>query len=73
MEILLGVDGKNEIILGKGDIISMPTNMFRGFENAGDEEALRVVMKIPDNWLPGLLNGEKVKAKYSYPVVFSIE
>ena len=29
-----GADGKNEIILGKGDIISMPTNMFRGFENA---------------------------------------
>ena len=55
-----GVDGKNEIILGKGDIISMPTNMFRGFENAGDEEGLIFVVLGNDNpgiitWIPKVL------------------
>ena len=55
-----GVDGKNEIILGKGDIISMPTNMFRGFENAGDEEGLIFVVLGNDDpgiitWIPKVL------------------
>lgn len=30
-------DEKGEIIVHPGDIISLPTNMFRGFENVGDE------------------------------------
>lgn len=30
-------DEKGETILHPGDIISLPTNMFRGFENVGDE------------------------------------
>ena len=30
-------DEKSETILHPGDIISLPTNMFRGFENVGDE------------------------------------
>lgn len=30
-------DEKTETILHPGDIISLPTNMFRGFENVGDE------------------------------------
>ena len=55
-----GVDGKNEIILGRGDIISMPTNMFRGFENAGDEEGLIFVVLGNDDpgiitWIPKVL------------------
>ena len=59
-----GADGKNEIILGKGDIISMPTNMFRGFENAGNEEGLIFVVLGNDDpgiitWVPGVL----IKAK----------
>ena len=59
-----GVDGKNEIILGKGDIISMPTNMFRGFENAGDEEGLIFVVLGNDDpgiitWIPKVLNSAK--------------
>ena len=59
-----GADGKNEIILGKGDIISMPTNMFRGFENAGDEEGLIFVVLGNDDpgiitWVPDVL----IKAK----------
>jgi len=59
-----GADGKNEIILSKGDIISMPTNMFRGFENAGDEEGLIFVILGNDDpgiitWVPDVL----IKAK----------
>ena len=59
-----GADGKNEIILGKGDIISMPTNMFRGFENAGDEEGLIFVVLGNDDpgiitWVPKVLINAK--------------
>jgi mannose-6-phosphate isomerase-like protein (cupin superfamily) len=59
-----GVDGKNEIILGKGDIISMPTNMFRGFENAGNEEGLIFVVLGNDDpgiitWIPKVLISAK--------------
>ena len=55
-----GADGKNEIILSKGDVISMPTNMFRGFENAGDEEGLIFVVLGNDDpgiitWVPDVL------------------
>jgi len=59
-----GADGRNEIILSKGDIISMPTNMFRGFENASDEEGLIFVVLGNDDpgiitWVPNVL----IKAK----------
>ena len=59
-----GADGKNEIILGKGDIISMPTNMFRGFENAGEEEGLIFVILGNDDpgiitWVPKVLINAK--------------
>ena len=59
-----GQDGKNEIILGKGDIISMPTNMFRGFENAGEEEGLIFVVLGNDDpgiitWVPKVLINAK--------------
>ncbi|MDC0215565.1 cupin domain-containing protein [Candidatus Pelagibacter sp.] len=55
-----GADGKNEMILGKGDIISMPTNMFRGFENVGDDEGLIFVVLGNDDpgiitWIPKVL------------------
>lgn len=35
-----------------------------------DEEALRIVKKIPDNWLPGLLDGKAVNVEYTLPVNF---
>ena len=59
-----GVDGKNETILNKGDIISMPTNMFRAFENYGDEESLMFVVLGGDDpgiitWVPEILNRAK--------------
>ena len=56
-----GADGKNETVLNKGDIISMPTNMFRAFENYGDEESLMFVVLGGDDpgiitWVPEILN-----------------
>ncbi len=59
-----GAEGKDETILGAGDIISMPTNMFRAFENAGDEEGLIFVVLGGDDpgiitWVPSVL--EKAK------------
>ena len=59
-----GADGKNEIILSKGDVVSMPTNMFRGFENAGNEEGLIFVILGNDDpgiitWVPNVLTKAK--------------
>ena len=40
-----GADGKEgEVILNRGDVASFPTNMFRGFQNVSDEEALMFVV-----------------------------
>ena len=59
-----GADGKNSTILNAGDIISMPTNMFRGFENVGDKEGLIFVVLGKDDpgiitWVPDVLNKAK--------------
>ena len=55
-----GAEGKEEIILNAGDIISMPTNMFRAFENVGKEEGLIFVVLGGDDpgiitWVPDVL------------------
>ena len=59
-----GAEGKDETILNAGDIISMPTNMFRAFENAGDEEGLIFVVLGGDDpgiitWVPSVLEKSK--------------
>ena len=59
-----GTQGNDEKILSAGDIISMPTNMFRGFENAGDQEGTMFVVLGGNDpgiitWLPSVL--EKAK------------
>ena len=59
-----GTEGKDETILSAGDIISMPINMFRGFENVGDQEGTMFVVLGGDDpgiitWLPSIL--EKAK------------
>ena len=59
-----GAEGKDETILSAGDIISMPTNMFRGFENVGNKEGLIFVVLGGDDpgiitWVPSVL--EKAK------------
>ena len=59
-----GSRGKDETILNQGDIISMPTNMFRGFENAGDEEGFIFVVLGGNDpgiviWMPDVLERAK--------------
>lgn len=43
-----------------------------GIGDGCDEEALRVVKQITDNWLPGYLNGQKVVTKYLFPIIFRL-
>ena len=59
-----GAQGKEEIILKAGDIISMPTNMFRAFENIGKEDGLIFVVLGADDpgiiaWVPNVLKKAK--------------
>ena len=60
-----GSDGKEgEIILHKGDVASFPTNMFRGFQNVSDEQALMFVVLGENDpgvitWTPSLLKKAK--------------
>ncbi|MEM6765204.1 MAG: cupin domain-containing protein [Bacteroidota bacterium] len=54
-------DEKSETILHPGDIISLPTNMFRGFENVGDEYGMIFSILGHDDagggvlWLPRVI------------------
>ena len=43
-----------------------------GIGGGCDEEALRVVKLIEDNWVPAQLNGKAVTAKYIFKVKFSL-
>ena len=58
-------DEKSEIILHPGDIISLPTNMFRGFENVGDEYGMIFSILGHDDagggvvWLPRVIDEAK--------------
>ena len=60
-----GSDGKEgEVILHKGDVASFPTNMFRGFQNVSDQEALMFVVLGENDpgvitWTPSLLKKAK--------------
>ncbi|GIT70311.1 MAG: hypothetical protein Ct9H300mP28_01250 [Pseudomonadota bacterium] len=36
-EIYWGLNGENKKIISEGDVVSIPTHCFRGFENVGDK------------------------------------
>ena len=69
-----GVSGKVIIsfIVGK-DGKTCNHKVAKGIGYGCDEEALRVVREIPDNWSPGLLNGEAVSVQFIMPVQFKIQ
>ncbi|MEP4094720.1 cupin domain-containing protein [Reichenbachiella sp.] len=58
-------DCQSEAILEPGDIISLPTNMFRGFENIGDEYGMIFSILGHDDagggvvWLPRVIDEAK--------------
>ncbi|MEO0042705.1 MAG: hypothetical protein RL329_2153 [Bacteroidota bacterium] len=54
-------DCQSDVVVHPGDIISLPTNMFRGFENVGDEYGMIFSILGHDNagggviWLPRVI------------------
>lgn len=60
-----GEDGKEgEAILHEGDVISLPTNMFRGFKNVGSDDGFLLCILGEDNpgkviWAPRVLEEAK--------------
>jgi len=57
-----GVDARDgEVILEAGDVISLPTDVFRGFENVGDDEAFLYAILGEDDpgrvlWAPQMFD-----------------
>lgn len=46
--------------------------VLRSVGSGCDEEAMRVVKLIPDNWTPALLNGKAVSTEYIIPINFQL-
>jgi len=46
--------------------------VIRGIGGGCDEEAIRVIKKMPD-WEPARLNNKKVRLKYTIPIVFKLK
>ncbi|HRJ31695.1 MAG TPA: energy transducer TonB [Cyclobacteriaceae bacterium] len=44
----------------------------KGLGHGLDEEALRVIQQIPDEWIPGTVNGETTDIKMIIPVTFRL-
>jgi hypothetical protein len=45
-----------------------------GFYKEGKkDEAMRVVKLIPQQWLPAVKDGQKVKVRHFHPVTFNLE
>ena len=45
--------------------------VLKGISTCCNLEALRVVRSLPDEWLPGILNGHNVSVYYTIPVIFN--
>jgi|WetSurMetagenome_2_1015567.scaffolds.fasta_scaffold10428_1 TonB family protein len=46
--------------------------VLKGMGHGLDEEAIRAIKSISENWFPGILNGKPVDIEISYPVTFSL-
>lgn len=61
------------------EFIVMETGELMGIQVIGnnnkylDSEALRVIRSTPDLWNPGLIDNEKVRVKFTIPVIFEIK
>ena len=77
-EILAPLHKTNEKFLGTVfveftiDSLGKTSNhhILRGMGPRYNEEALRVVKSLPDEWFPGILNEKTVSADYVIPVIF---
>jgi protein TonB len=69
-----GVDGKvmvSATITKDGKMIDEKVE--KGIGYGCDEEALRAVQSIPDEWIPGKINGHNVDIRILVPVTFKLE
>ncbi|MGX7685670.1 energy transducer TonB [Flectobacillus sp. BAB-3569] len=67
-----GVGGKvfvSFVVMGDGSISQLSVSKGIGF--GCDEEALRVVSKMP-NWIPGKQSGRPVSVRFTLPITFQI-
>lgn len=53
-----------------GELTNSEVNQSAG--HGMDEEALRVVRSLPNEWIPAMIDGKPVKSKHHIPVRFSI-
>jgi protein TonB len=56
--------GKDGVVYGE--------SILRGIGNGCDQEALRVIRKMP-RWMPGMQNGIPVNVKYNLPINFKLQ
>lgn len=59
-----------EFLVDETGKVSSP-RVLKGIGSGCDEEALRIVNKMP-NWKPGKLRNKPVKVRYVIPVIFSL-
>jgi len=66
-----GVSGKVEVAFTI-DSLGQTSNyrVTKGIGSGCNEEALKVVKKLPDGWLPGIYKGQAVEVQYFIPVYF---
>jgi len=51
---------------------TMNHHILKGIGKICNDEALRVITTIPDEWLPGMLNGKRVAVEYVVPFQFNL-
>jgi hypothetical protein len=47
-------------------------HILKGIGKSCNAEAIRVIKAIPDEWLPGMLNGKRVSVEYVVPFQFNL-
>lgn len=70
---LKGISGKVFVqfaINKKGELVD--AKIIKGVDPYLDNEALRVV-KLSGKWTPGTMHGKKLKVKFTFPVIFSLQ
>ncbi len=69
----MGIQGQVivEFVIEKDGSVSN-VRITKGIDDQLDDEVVRVVSASP-KWKPGVLNGKKVRVKYSVPVIFKLK
>lgn len=68
-----GIDGKVSIsLLVDTTGVAYDHKIDKGIGYGCDEEALKVVKQLPNDWLPAYMNGQPVVAKYIFPIRFQL-